>query len=391
MDIELLSILVFFGLLGTWVFLDRKKIEFGLILIRRTQRGKNKIKNFAKKHSKFFNTFANVGVVIAILLSIVGFFYMFRGAGVRLILPKVFPGEASEGVQKVVFFMPLWYWVIGLFVIIVPHELFHGFLFALENIRIKSVGFLLFLIFPGGFVEPDEDQFRNSKPKTRMRVAVVGSIANVCTFLILIILGNLIFRCFYTSAGLVIFPINDTEYPAKQANLTGIIKEMNGVRIRSVGDFENVLGQTKPGDEIKIKTEERVYNVTLIEHPEKPGKSFLGVSIIRENILTKILGNNPNVFYEVKEGYPKFQKTLINWFAGLVDWLGLITVSVAIVNLLPFLPFDGGILWQAIFEAITKNKELAKRMIIVMSVITYSLLVVSFVDIGSILRGLGIL
>ena len=388
MDLEVLSILTFFGLLAAIVIIDRKNIEFGLLLIRRTKKGRKQIENFAKKHRGFFNAFANVSVILGFILSIWGFIYLSQGVGVRLILPKVFPGQVSEGVQKVVFFIPLWYWVIGLFIIIVPHELFHGFLFALENIRIKSVGFLLFLIFPGGFVEPDEKQFMKSEPKKKMRVASVGSISNICVFILLILLSSFITRVFYEANGMVVYQINDTSYPAKQANLTGVITEINGTKIRDVEDFTRVLNQAKPGDGLKITTQDKTYNVTLIESPDQPGKGFLGVSILSPNLLTKIIGNNPNVYFEVKQ-YPDYQRTIIKWFDGLISWTALISVSVAIANLLPFLPFDGGVMWQALFEKITKNQKLARKMIIVLSFITYSMLILSFINVDKILGLLG--
>ncbi|NCS71437.1 MAG: hypothetical protein GW780_04725, partial [Candidatus Aenigmarchaeota archaeon] len=124
MDFELLSIGLFFGIIAALIIIDRKNIEFGLMFIRRTERGRDRIKNFANSHKKFFNIFGNVAVVLAILLSVFGFLYLLRfQSAVRLVLPKVFPGEVSAGVEKVVFFVPLWYWVIGLFVILIPHEL----------------------------------------------------------------------------------------------------------------------------------------------------------------------------------------------------------------------------------------------------------------------------
>ena len=391
MNFEILSILTFFGILATLVIIDRKNIEFGLILMRRTKKGKKEIKEFAKKHKKFFNIFANVGLVIAILLSILGFFYLFKGTGVKLILPKVFPGEASESVQKFVFFMPLWYWVIGLFIILVPHELSHGFLFALEKIKIKSVGLFLLLIFPGGFVEPDEKQFQKSSPKKRMRIAAVGSIANVCVFILLIILSVLITKCFYEENGVYVFQINNTDYPAKQVNLTGIITEIDGNRIRNIQDFEIVLNQVNPGNNIQIKTYEKTYNITLIEHPDRPGKGFIGVSIASPNFLTRITRINPNVFYEVKESYTKNQKSVIVWFSGLIDWVSLISIGVAVANLLPFLPFDGGIMWQAIFEKVTKKKEFSKRMIKILSTITYTLLILNLIGFENVLGILGLI
>ena len=385
MDFEILSILAFFGILITLIIIDRKNIEFGLILMRRTHKGEKKIKNFANKHKKFFNVFANVGVIIGIALSIFGFIYLFKGTGVRLILPKVFPGEVSDGAQKVVFFMPLWYWVIGLFVIIIPHELFHGFLFALEKIRIKSVGFFLFLIFPGGFVEPDEKQFLNSKPKTRMRVAVVGSIANVCVYILLILLtlgwlylGSIVFQ-----QNGIIFEGTIEDTPADKAGMKGVIIEVNEKEIKNLKDLSDVFENVEPGDTVNIATTENEYSFETIENPDNSSQAFMGIRALSTRLEYK-----PGFVFL---GDPSKAAGVYFWVSDLFSWVSLITISVAVANLLPFLPFDGGIMWQAIFEKMTKNKRLAKRIIKVLTIITYSLLVLSFIDVGKILAMLGLL
>jgi membrane-associated protease RseP (regulator of RpoE activity) len=122
-----------------------------------------------------------------------------------------------------------------------------------------------------------------------------------------------------------------------------------------------------------------------MEHPERPGEAFLGISIISPMFLNRITSIDPNVLYEVKDSYSGYQKSIINWIDGLVSWVSFISVSVAIANLLPFLPFDGGVMWQALFEKITKNEKLAKKMILVLTVITYSLLILNLIGIQKIL------
>jgi len=69
----------------------------------------------------------------------------------------------------------------------------------------------------------------------------------------------------------------------------------------------------------------------------------------------------------------------------------LIDISVAVANLLPFLPFDGGIIWQALFEKITKREKLAKRMIKVLSIFIYCLLFLNLIGFGSILKLFGLI
>ena len=374
MDFELLSIGLFFGIIATLIIIDRKNIEFGLMFIRRTERGRDRIKNFANSHKKFFNIFGNVAVVLAILLSVFGFLYLLRfQSAVRLVLPKVFPGEVSAGVEKVVFFVPLWYWVIGLFVILIPHELFHGFLFAVEKIKIKSTGLILFLIFPGGFVEPDEAQFKNSKPFTRMKVASVGSVANICVAVLLIaltVLWNVLGSFLYQGVG-VAFESTIPNTPADDAGLRGVITEINGEKIRNLGDLSGLMEKVKPGEVIRVVTTEGEYDIKTIENPDNSSYSFIGISSVSTKLEYKN-GLNPL-------GDPSKSLAVYSWVSGLLGWVFMLDISIAVANLLPFLPFDGGVIWEGIFEKITKKKGLAKKMIKVLSAVTYALLVINLI------------
>lgn len=101
------------------------------------------------------------------------------GASAKLVVPAV----PIKGLCTHAFCVPFWFWIISIFVIITPHELSHGFLMAAEKIKIKSLGFVWLLVFPGAFVEPDEKQFQKAKPVKRMKIASVGSIANIILFL----------------------------------------------------------------------------------------------------------------------------------------------------------------------------------------------------------------
>lgn len=384
LDAEFISIIAFFVIVAILVIRDRKNIEFKtLLLMRKTQNGIDKIENFAKKNEKLISKFATVSVILAFLLSITGFFFLFRIPGVRFMFPKVFPGEVSEGISKVAFFIPLWYWVIALFIIIVPHELAHGVVSVVEKIKIKSMGLILLLIFPGAFVEPDEKKFKRSKPSTRMRIAAVGSIANivVALFLVLIILSwNFLGNSVFQGVG-VTFESTIPGTPADQINLKGKITQINGKEIKTAKDLAVVLGSVKPGDPVNIVTTEGVYSLNAIENPDSQGKGFIGIKSIETEFDYKpaflFLGNS-------EKGVKVYQ-----WFADLFLWTAFLDINVAIANLLPFLPFDGGVIWHALFEKITKNKKQAKKMIIFLSAFTYIILILNLIGIQNILKFLG--
>ena len=385
MDFEFLSIIAFFGILAILIFKDRKNIEFKpLLIIRRTEKGKDKIERFAKKYSKILNVFANVAVILGFALSIFGFVYLFTFPSVKFLFPKVFPGEVSEGASKIAFFIPLWYWVIALFVIIFPHELAHGLITVIEKIKITSMGLILFLIFPGAFVEPDEVKFQRSKPRTRMRIASVGSIANIAVMLILVLLifaWNFLGIIVFQEAG-IIFENTIPDTPADDAGMKGVITEINGKEVRDLKDLSDILSDVNPGDTVRVVTTEGEYSFETIENPEDSSQSFMGIGNISIRLDYKY---GLTFLGDASKG-----AAVYSWFGGLFTWVAFLNLNIAIANLLPFLPFDGGVMWQALFEKITKKKKFAKRMITALSIITYCLLVVNLIGIDRITRLLGL-
>jgi len=386
MNLEVLSIIVFFIGIAIVAYFDRKKIEFKKgVLYRRTKRGKNKIKQIAVKHKKFFKWFGNASVIIAFIVSIGGLFLLLQmtnmmiqkpeiGPSAKLILPKV----PVEGVCTHALCVPFWFWIIAIFVIITPHELMHGFLMATEKIRIKSLGLILFLIFPGAFVEPDEKQFQKSKPITRMRVASVGSIANIIVFLVLS--GILLFYNFaasqiYETKGVQFEGVIDNT-PAQEVGLKGTITEMNSYKINDYYDFASVLSNLTAGDKVNIVTTEGVFSFNAGSHPENETVAFIGIS----NISTSVEYNQKLSFL----GQPNYSLTIYDWINKLFGWVILLNINVAIINLLPFLPFDGGVMWYSLFEKYFKKN--AKVMILGLTFFTYGIIILNVIGIGRIIN-----
>ena len=155
--------------------------------------------------------------------------------------------------------------------------------------------------------------------------------------------------------------------PAIKENLSRIILEINGVKIDSLEKLVEELDSYSPGDEIIVKTktgvgfEERV--VTLEEHPERPGTSWLGIGFSSKwgsGILGKVMGKlssfkQPWIYYE-----PKFNGISI-FIYNLLWWIILISLSVAFVNMLPVGIFDGGRFFYLTVFALTKSEKVAKK------------------------------
>lgn len=157
--------------------------------------------------------------------------------------------------------------------------------------------------------------------------------------------------------------------PAIKENLSSIITEINRVEINSVDRLVEELAKYNIGDEITLKTitEEGVVEKTLIleEHPDTPGASWLGIGFAsqeRAGFLGKIIDafsfKEPHVYYE-----PKFDGLSI-FLYNLLWWVIIISISVALINMLPVGIFDGGRFFYLTVLALTKSEKTAKKLFV---------------------------
>ena len=185
-DLYILSILVFIILVAVYVVIDRKnfKREF-IVLLRRTQKGKKTVEKLGSSFPRFWKGVGYVGVAAGFYASVFVFITLAQNlvriaavggpSGLSLVLPSPFKTvSTAPGVLAV----PFWYWIIAIGLLVVVHEGMHGILSAAHKIKIKSLGWGLFLIIPLAFVEPDEKQLQKRKAMTQMHIFAVGSLAN---------------------------------------------------------------------------------------------------------------------------------------------------------------------------------------------------------------------
>jgi len=165
------------------------------------------------------------------------------------------------------------------------------------------------------------------------------------------------------NAGMIIV-YNDA--PAIKNNLSRIITEINGVKVDGIKKLQEELTKYNPGDEVIIKTKTesgfKETKLALGENPEIPGRAWLGIGFysretgsIIGKIINKFTFKNPNIYYE-----PKFNGISI-FFYNLIWWIVIISMSVALINMLPVGIFDGGRFFFLTVLAITKNEKFAKK------------------------------
>jgi membrane-associated protease RseP (regulator of RpoE activity) len=123
--------------------------------------------------------------------------------------------------------------------------------------------------------------------------------------------------------------------------LEGIILKINNQTIKNIQDLIDLLNKTKPGENITILTTKGEFLLTLAQHPEEKNRGFIGINNTREVY----------AFKKIFTGY--VPDSLINLLAvwySLLFWLSILNLGVAVANLLPAKPLDGGYLFEEIFK-----------------------------------------
>ena len=164
--------------------------------------------------------------------------------------------------------------------------------------------------------------------------------------------------------------------PAINAGLTGAILEIENSKIQSLEDLSKTLEKYSSGDKVNIKTNEGEYKIVLDKNPET-GKAWLGINFNnqeRDGVFGKFMNfltsfKKPHVVYESAFKTSEFIYDFL-W------WLVLISLSVALVNMLPMGIFDGGRFFYLTIWQITKSEKKAKKWF---AFITYFLLGLLFI------------
>jgi membrane-associated protease RseP (regulator of RpoE activity) len=157
--------------------------------------------------------------------------------------------------------------------------------------------------------------------------------------------------------------------PAIKENLSSIITEINRIKINSIDGLIEELSKYDIGEEINVTTmvEGGVVEKTLVleEHPEASGTAWLGIGFIsrQETGILRIIMNTlsfkeSNVYYQPKLG------EISIFIYNLLWWLVIVSISVALINMLPVGIFDGGKFFYLTILALTKSEKTAKRFFI---------------------------
>jgi membrane-associated protease RseP (regulator of RpoE activity) len=249
---------------------------------------------------------------------------------------------------KGVFYVPFFYWIISIFVILILHEGMHGVMARVYGLKVKNSGLVvlgaLIPLIPGAFVEPDEKKLIRAPKKQQLAVYAAGPVANIVTGLVLMLLMftviNPFTETFYSKDGVVVTELMEGSPPAELAGITPgeKITEINGQTIKETTDFSQALKDTKPGDTLNIVTSKTIYDVTLGENPQNK-KAWLGV------------------FVDQPLKAPGWATYTVLWIKDLIFWLYLLSLGVGLFNLIPLGPVDGGRMFLTVLQGFVHEQK----------------------------------
>jgi membrane-associated protease RseP (regulator of RpoE activity) len=154
--------------------------------------------------------------------------------------------------------------------------------------------------------------------------------------------------------------------PAINAELEGAIISFNEIKINGWEELGEQISNYNPGDQITITTivdkKVKKYELVLGESPDNLGEPYLGIGYAeqkRTGILGKIVETLSSfkkqyIYYEAKFGAAEFIYDLL-W------WIAMISLSVALVNMLPMGIFDGGRFFYLTILSLTKSEKKAEK------------------------------
>ncbi|NJE05549.1 PDZ domain-containing protein [Thermococcus sp. M36] len=295
------------------------------IAMWRTKKLLGLIDRVAGKNRRFWRVYSDVGIALGFMGMAYVFYALFKTA-----LQTIQTGGEQAGVQLVIpgLTIPLWYGLIGLAVVMVVHELSHGIAARAEGLPLKSVGLVLLAVIPGAFVEPDEEKLEKALLRSRLRVYGAGSLANITTALIAVLIINLAISPLLQPAGILVSGVLD-DGPAYGILQKGdVIVAMDGQKITDLEGFIGFMNTTKPGQMVTLTVlrsgEELSLQVKLGAHPDDPSKGYLGI-YPSQNVVSKI----------------GMERLVLPLFFAFY-WIYVLNLGIGLMNLFPLVPLDGG-------------------------------------------------
>jgi len=290
-------------------------------LIFRTRALNNFLAEAPKNHQRATKVVSHI--LLAVYPGLVLLFFALFGSNLLNLIRR--PAEASQ-VSIVIPGLTIGlgdapYLIAALFVAIVVHEFAHAVIGSSQGIPIKSVGVGIFLSLGFALVEFDEEGFKKAERRSKIRAVSAGPAANI-------ILAAIIVFFFYiglagTPGGII--AITTSQPASSYIHPWDVIVRINGTAITSDQAFRAYMVTVRPGQILEVQTLEGVFLITAGTHPLNDSRGFLGISA----------GN-----YFPRLGFLGARSSY--YLILLMNWMNMVNMSLAILNVAPVAPLDGG-------------------------------------------------
>jgi len=390
-------------------FFKKHNISFyGPALLIRTRKGIKLLERISSR-KKFWRYIGNAGIILCIITMIWIVILLVENMWTVMSwtpeqqknLPGIEFGLVIPGINPILPLDYVVYIILAIIIAVIVHEFSHGILTCVHNLKLKSLGVLYFIIPLGAFAEPDEENLRTTRISNRMRIYAAGPTANFIVAFITILIFSFIFLSgVQPIKGVQVIDIVENS-PAEKANLTAnsLITTINNTPIKDVSDFLKAMRHVKINQTITVTyyKNKRFYNTTITPTSKylftgnisDRNKSFIGVNITNSltslidilkqpfttngflllyslPFLSYLVGYNP-IAYPYTEYY--IIKGPLNWlppsiFWGIVNllfWIFWLNLVVALFNVLPMIPLDGGFIFTDIIRTLTSKLSLSEE------------------------------
>ncbi len=414
---------VFIAFLCLFLYLKKKNIRVDgtypnmYMMLYRTRLGLDRMKSWSKNNPKFFLYLSYFSIFIGIVGTIASFIFLIwqlgflveneitRGGGF------VLPLKTEKGLDSAVpvFYVPFWYWIVAIFILMVVHEFAHGVIGERFDVKIKSSGFAFFgsmiigilvivlgiswgdvaslnftwdmlgflimgLIFvfipvlPGAFVEPDQEDIKKKEWWKQIAVFGAGSMSNFIfgfLFLAMWIFLAIPFFNITMETGSIHFSSIANESDLSGYNVTsGEIVAFNGEYDKTLllEGLVNLSVNESVNITIFSNNVTNTYSVVTFENPTVSGKGMIGVSGL--------------VFDTVAKKEYSYLGDIPKHFEKVLFWTWFLNLGIGMMNLLPLWITDGGQITRTLFTRYIRNEKLALKLYNYISFI--SLIVIVF-------------
>ncbi|MBC8500662.1 MAG: site-2 protease family protein [Nanoarchaeota archaeon] len=366
--IEYKFVILFYVLIIAIVVVNKKKFDFQakFIALYRTQVGIKLMHKFSDWLGGFIRGFGYVGIFIGYAGMVLILYFILEGFYKLIFVPEapatlapVIPGVPIPGSP---IFVPFWYGITALFVVVAVHEFCHGIVSAAHNIKVKNSGIVFFGPLIGAFVEPDEKELKKKSWWAQESLFAAGPVANgVLSVVVMLLLLFLLFpmmSSFVTPTGFFFEDVTE-DYPALAAGVQPktVYSTINNVPVNNASYLNELLNNIKPGDPVVIGNENLTHTVITTEHPDKPEKAFLGIIGLQSK-------------HALKDSAQQWKFDVLTVISKFLQWVFILSLGIGLANLLPLGPVDGG----RMLHLTLKKWFGEKRAMVVFSKITVLLL-----------------